>query len=146
MNPATRIPDEYRERLTAIVQKTYDEHGVRGRAWGIAEDGRCAYSEGCAIGISMEPEVAAAGDARTFSAIDMILNGDMSHDPDYFARELLGIDQKPPQSVISVLGALQDVHDQNAKKAGTEDDAKLRELYRGEIEELAHSSGLHLTL
>ncbi len=49
-------------KLSAILQKTYDEHALGARPWGVRRKvliaGGCSYAAGCAIGISLTPATA----------------------------------------------------------------------------------------
>ncbi len=139
------VPTGYKARVEAILQKTYDEHGVAGRAWGVKPNGNCSYAQGCAIGLSMSPRVAEASDNNGYGFIaPLLLRGDAAG---MVAEDLFGTRNLPPKEVTHVLTEMQNIHDNCAcDDDGRSDlaDSIHRTIYREELEKLAKLWGLAL--
>lgn len=96
---------DYQTAVAAVVRKTYQEHGLGDRPWGV-DDWSCSYAAGCAIGISLSPEFA--------QELDRDNKNDLRHllkDNTKLQLELFGREGKPPVEVAKRLCKLQILHD-----------------------------------
>lgn len=131
---------DYKVAVSVIVQKTYDYHGVEDKPWGwSAASKSCSYAAGCAIGVSLSPEMAQELDRDNLS-IGAVLH---SH---RVRSELLGSTEEPAQWVWHCLENVQGAHDGVAGSVGrgTAGDAEMRRHYRSKLEKIAKEYGLEL--
>lgn len=131
--------------LLSILQRTYDEHALGARAWGINPEqekaGGCSYAAGCSIGLSLKPKTAARIDDSFDPAdynIDDILNLDA-----YLRRELFGTVEALPERCGLFLSQLQFEHDQAAIEEG-KTGVSQRARYKDRLISLAEHWGLRL--
>ena len=142
MDTSSTIPDAYRSQVQRIVQRSYNAHGVEGRAWGIV-GGSCCYTCGCALGVSLKAGTASRADrlspdengirdilARTYSGHLTV------------RRQLFACEQDPPEVVVRCLEYLQVAHDQAALDEKLDGDVRSR--YCKEVEDLAERFGFRL--
>ncbi len=103
------LSPSHKPRVEAILQKTYDEHGLKTRRWGIKPDGGCSYAQGCAIGVSMSARVAESADNSGYGFITpLLLKGDAAG---MVAEDLFGTRSLPPRNVVQVISEIQNIHD-----------------------------------
>lgn len=120
---------DYQAALAAVVRKTYQEHGLGDRPWGVTHWG-CSYANGCAIGISLSPKFA--------KELDREASDDLLHllkDNTKLQLELFGKVGRPPVEIADQLCKLQLLHDHAATSPNlraTASDA--RDAYKEAIE------------
>lgn len=130
----------YRQAVTNILQKTYDEHGINGQPWGYDVDGGiCSYAAGCAIGVSLTPAFAAYWDERELPIGEMLEKSPQAR------TELFGFDAPIPFWVVDCLATLQARHDAQAERSlDPEEERAARAEYREEVTALARKYELEL--
>lgn len=129
------LPEHLKPALAAIIQRSYDAHGIGNQPWGLDptrdESGGCSYAAGCAIGISLKPETARRLDQVNpdDASIAYLIDTDSE-----LRQELLGSAWPLPSSVGTVLATLQSAHDQCA--TGEMAHSKKRSRFRIALAEL----------
>lgn len=119
----------YKTAVAAVVRKTYQEHGLGDKPWGIGKYG-CSYAAGCAIGISLSPELAFELDNGSVNNLLFLLR-----DHENLQLELFGSVDKPPEAIISKLVTLQMLHDTHATSQHHRENARAdRDAYKKAIE------------
>ena len=132
--------------LLGVLQRTYDEHALGGRPWGVnpeqEEAGGCSYAAGCAIGLSLKPKTAARID-NSFDPADNNIDDILKLDA-YLRRELFGTAEALPERCGLFLSQLQFEHDGAAieeRKTGVSQRAR----YKDRLISLARRWGLRLS-
>lgn len=97
---------DYQAAVDAVVRKTYQEHALGDRPWGIGGRQGCSYLAGCAIGVSVSREVAFQMDNGDINNLFYLLR-----DYEPLQLELFGVVGSPPQAVADQLVRLQGLHD-----------------------------------
>lgn len=140
--PMKRQPHD--DLLLGILQRTYDEHAMGDRPWGINPEqekaGGCSYKAGCSIGLSLTPETATRIDG--FDPTDYNIEDILKLDGD-LRRELFGTAEALPERCGLFLFQLQFEHDQAAIEEGKTGGSQ-RALYKDRLISLAERWGLRL--
>lgn len=122
---------DVKERVAAILQKTYAEHALGAHAWGLStRTGACSYELGCAIGLSLSldlrkrvPEIGLPELMQTCQEV---------------CHELLGLSWKDvPTWAVRCLEQVQRAHDDCALR-----DARTE--YAGRLLDIAAINSLEL--
>ncbi len=119
---------DYKTALANIVRKTYQEHALGDAPWGTAEYG-CSYFAGCAIGISVSPELAFVMDNNSVNNLLFLLR-----DYEPLQLELFGVVGEPPKTVVDQLVRLQGLHDTFATSPNFPEARDARDAYKRAIE------------
>lgn len=136
---------QYRDTLSKIVSKTYTAHGLKKRPWGRNRASEsCSYAAGCAIGLSLSPELAEKLDQEGSYQGGMSIGGALTIKD--VRTELFGSADDLPQWVIDVLNRVQFEHDQRAARTRTTEEGQdaLRREYRKSLRAIAKDNDLTL--
>ncbi len=119
---------DYQADADAVVRKTYQEHALGNAPWGTGKY-ECSYEAGCAIGLSVSPELAAKMDSGGIGNLFFLLR-----DYQPLQLELFGVFGSPPRAVIHQLVKLQDLHDNFARSPNFPNERDARDAYKNAIE------------